>query len=297
MCNVFSIGRVHALSGKCGSSNVMKDNSFKIMASTTTKTIVILTPHSAMRISCNPVQHSRTKHIHTRYHFIKEQVENGIIELYFVRTEYQLADMFTKALPEDRFKYLVRRIGMRCLTPADLEVVRLGINPMIQPEPEDLPKDNPKLEIAVLRTLNVVSKHTEYHLAELKKNLNFNATYNLYGFAWAFKLSNPNVALISSPEEMMQSWFMASVDFIKGLADQDDKFIQDDEARVNCIEHNNGMCGDTEVGKFVQDEEARELMKQSVQKLIKCQSKKGIVGKYKSEGQSTAKLKDKVLPA
>ncbi|GJY45120.1 hypothetical protein Tco_0433333 [Tanacetum coccineum] len=50
-------------------------------------------------------------------------VENGIIELYFVRTEYQLADMFTKALPEDQFKYLVRRIGMRCLTPADLEVL------------------------------------------------------------------------------------------------------------------------------------------------------------------------------
>ncbi|GJV38605.1 hypothetical protein Tco_1411082 [Tanacetum coccineum] len=77
----------------------------------------------AIAISCNPVQHSPTKHIHTRYHFIKEQVENGIIELYFVRTEYQLADMFTKALPEDRFKYLVRRIGMRCLTPADLEVL------------------------------------------------------------------------------------------------------------------------------------------------------------------------------
>ncbi|GJT63389.1 retrovirus-related pol polyprotein from transposon TNT 1-94 [Tanacetum coccineum] len=65
---------------------------------------------SAIAISCNPVQHSRTKHIHTRYHFIKEQVENGIIELYFVRTEYQLADMFTKALPEERFQYLVRRI-------------------------------------------------------------------------------------------------------------------------------------------------------------------------------------------
>ncbi|GKC06303.1 phospholipase-like protein [Tanacetum coccineum] len=70
-------------------------------------------------------------------------------------------------------------------------------------------------------------------------------------------LSNLNVALISSPEEMRQAWFMASVDFIKELADQDGKFLQDDEARVNCIEHNNGMCGDTEVGKFVQDEEAR----------------------------------------
>nr|GEV36598.1 retrovirus-related Pol polyprotein from transposon TNT 1-94 [Tanacetum cinerariifolium] len=78
---------------------------------------------SAIAISCNPVQHSRTKHIHTRYHFIKEQVENDIIELYFVRTEYQLADMFTKALPEDRFKYLVRRIGMRCLTLVKLETL------------------------------------------------------------------------------------------------------------------------------------------------------------------------------
>nr|GFB03666.1 hypothetical protein [Tanacetum cinerariifolium] len=78
---------------------------------------------SAIAISCNPVQHSRTKHIHTWYHFIKEQVENNIIELYFIRTEYQLADMFTKALPEDRFKYLVSRIGMRCLTPTEREVL------------------------------------------------------------------------------------------------------------------------------------------------------------------------------
>ncbi|GJS23238.1 hypothetical protein Tco_0451870 [Tanacetum coccineum] len=78
---------------------------------------------SAIAISCKSVHHSRTKHIHTRYHFIKEQVENGIIELYFVRTEYQLADIFTKALLEDRFQYLVRRIGMRCLTPAELEVL------------------------------------------------------------------------------------------------------------------------------------------------------------------------------
>nr|GEU35781.1 hypothetical protein [Tanacetum cinerariifolium] len=78
---------------------------------------------SATSISCNPVQHSRTKHIHTRYHYIKEQVERCIIELYFVRTEYQLADMFTKALPEDRFQYIVRGTGIRCLTPAELKVL------------------------------------------------------------------------------------------------------------------------------------------------------------------------------
>nr|GFA75821.1 hypothetical protein [Tanacetum cinerariifolium] len=54
--------------------------------------------YAAIAISCNPVQHSRTKHIDVRYHFIKEKVEKGIVELFFVETEYQLADPFTKAL-------------------------------------------------------------------------------------------------------------------------------------------------------------------------------------------------------
>ncbi|GJW68884.1 hypothetical protein Tco_0123308 [Tanacetum coccineum] len=72
---------------------------------------------SAIAISCNPVQHLRTKHIAVRYHFINEHVENGTIELYFVKTDYQLADLFTKALPLDRFNYLVRHLGMRSLSP------------------------------------------------------------------------------------------------------------------------------------------------------------------------------------
>ncbi|GJZ26468.1 retrovirus-related pol polyprotein from transposon TNT 1-94 [Tanacetum coccineum] len=65
---------------------------------------------SAIAISCNLVQHSKTKHIDIRYHFIKEHVERGTVEIYFVRTTYQLADLFTKALPKERFKYLVHRI-------------------------------------------------------------------------------------------------------------------------------------------------------------------------------------------
>nr|GFB95319.1 hypothetical protein [Tanacetum cinerariifolium] len=65
---------------------------------------------SAIAISCNPVQHSRTKYIAVRYHFIKEHVEKGTIELYFVKTDYQLADIFTKAHPTDFFNYLVRRL-------------------------------------------------------------------------------------------------------------------------------------------------------------------------------------------
>nr|GEW49297.1 ribonuclease H [Tanacetum cinerariifolium] len=65
---------------------------------------------AAIVISCNPVQHSRTKHIDVRYHFIKEKVEKGIVELFFVGTEYQLADLFTKALHVERFQHLVRRL-------------------------------------------------------------------------------------------------------------------------------------------------------------------------------------------
>nr|GEV82595.1 retrovirus-related Pol polyprotein from transposon TNT 1-94 [Tanacetum cinerariifolium] len=72
---------------------------------------------AAIAISCNLVQHSCTKHIDVKNHFIKEKVEKGIVELFFVRTEYELADLFTKALPRERFKYLVRRLSMRCLTP------------------------------------------------------------------------------------------------------------------------------------------------------------------------------------
>nr|GEY78700.1 ribonuclease H [Tanacetum cinerariifolium] len=78
---------------------------------------------ASIAISCNHVQHSHTKHIDVRYHFIKEKVEKGIVELFFTGTEYQLADLFTKALPVERFKYLIRRLGMRCLTPAKLEAL------------------------------------------------------------------------------------------------------------------------------------------------------------------------------
>ncbi|GJV37294.1 retrovirus-related pol polyprotein from transposon TNT 1-94 [Tanacetum coccineum] len=53
---------------------------------------------SAIALCCNNVQHSRSKHIDIRFHFIKEHVENGVIELYFVNTEYHWRTIFTKAL-------------------------------------------------------------------------------------------------------------------------------------------------------------------------------------------------------
>ncbi|GJW43480.1 hypothetical protein Tco_0072279 [Tanacetum coccineum] len=76
---------------------------------------------SVIALCCNNVQHSRAKLIDVRYHFIKEQVENGIVELYFVRTEYQLADIFTKSLPRERFNFLIEKLGMRSMSPEMLK--------------------------------------------------------------------------------------------------------------------------------------------------------------------------------
>ncbi|GJR95873.1 retrovirus-related pol polyprotein from transposon TNT 1-94 [Tanacetum coccineum] len=81
---------------------------------------------SAIALSCNNVQHSRSKHIDIRHHFIREQVENGVVELYFVETNYQLADILTKALPRERFEFLLPRLGMKSLTPETLKRLQEG---------------------------------------------------------------------------------------------------------------------------------------------------------------------------
>ncbi|GKE47562.1 hypothetical protein Tco_1478820 [Tanacetum coccineum] len=76
---------------------------------------------SAIALSCNNVQHSRSKHIDIRFYFIKEHVENGVMELYFVNTEYQLADIFTKALAKERIEFFINKLGMRSFTPETLK--------------------------------------------------------------------------------------------------------------------------------------------------------------------------------
>ncbi|GJU39452.1 hypothetical protein Tco_1192409, partial [Tanacetum coccineum] len=114
---------------------------------------------SAIALCCNNVQHSRSKHIDIRHHFIREQVEKGVVELYFVRTEYQLADIFTKALPRERFEFILPRLGMKCMKPETLKSLQDDQDDLLDhkiqqlskgssegsgttPEVPDEPKDN-----------------------------------------------------------------------------------------------------------------------------------------------------------
>jgi hypothetical protein len=78
----------------------------------------VLTLHcdnlSAINISKNPIQHSRTKHIDIRHHFIRDLVEGKVVTLEHVATENQLADIFTKALDASKFEALRGKLGI-CL--------------------------------------------------------------------------------------------------------------------------------------------------------------------------------------
>nr|GEU82039.1 integrase, catalytic region, zinc finger, CCHC-type, peptidase aspartic, catalytic [Tanacetum cinerariifolium] len=75
----------------------------------------------SIALYCNNVQHSRSKHIDIRQHFIRGQVEKGVVELHFVTTDYQLANIFTKALPRERFEFLLPRLGMKSMSPKTLK--------------------------------------------------------------------------------------------------------------------------------------------------------------------------------
>ena len=77
-----------------------------------TKVPIYCDNQSAIAMTGNPVQHSLTKHISIRYHFIREHVQQKDIEMHFIPTEQQLADIFTKPLPEAVFMKLVNELGM-----------------------------------------------------------------------------------------------------------------------------------------------------------------------------------------
>ncbi|GJX96979.1 hypothetical protein Tco_0352777 [Tanacetum coccineum] len=81
---------------------------------------------SAIALCCNNVQHSRSKHIDIRHHFITEKVENDVVELYFVTTDYQLTDIFTKALLREHFEFLLSRLGMKSMSPKILKRLQDG---------------------------------------------------------------------------------------------------------------------------------------------------------------------------
>ena len=67
---------------------------------------------SVINISKNPVQHARTKHIEIRHHFLRDCVENTLVSMDLIRTNNQIADIFTKVLNREPFESFRLDIGM-----------------------------------------------------------------------------------------------------------------------------------------------------------------------------------------
>ncbi|GKC47687.1 reverse transcriptase domain-containing protein [Tanacetum coccineum] len=105
---------------------------------------------SVTTLCCNNVQHLRAKHIDVRYHFMKEQVENRLVELYFVQTEYPLADIFTKPLSQERFNFLIEKLGMRSMSP---DTLKLALdNALVAPEKrQKIEKCNARIKFSKLQ--------------------------------------------------------------------------------------------------------------------------------------------------
>nr|GEU99628.1 integrase, catalytic region, zinc finger, CCHC-type, peptidase aspartic, catalytic [Tanacetum cinerariifolium] len=81
---------------------------------------------SAIALCCNSVQHSQSSHIDKRHHFIQDQVKKGVVELFFMTMDYQLADIFTKSLPRERFEFLFPQLGMKSMSSETLKRLQEG---------------------------------------------------------------------------------------------------------------------------------------------------------------------------
>ena len=77
-----------------------------------TKISILCDNTSAINLTKNLIQHSRSKHIDITHHLIRDDVQKGDIELRFINTETQIADIFTKPLTEDRFCHIRNCLNM-----------------------------------------------------------------------------------------------------------------------------------------------------------------------------------------
>ncbi|GJR52861.1 hypothetical protein Tco_1403382 [Tanacetum coccineum] len=181
---------------------------------------------SAIALCCNNIQHSRSKHIDVRYHFIKEQMENEVVELYFVRTKYQLADIFTKALTQERFSFLDEKLGMRSMSPDTLKSI-------VEEEDEDTPgvfvsKKKAPAKAERSKGIELLFEAASLEEAQLKKDIKRSKQETNIHQAGGSRVYD--VSKVDSSESESESWGDSDDD-----DDDDDDDQQSDDERTRII--------------------------------------------------------------
>ena len=75
-------------------------------------TVIYCDNQSCIKMSENPVDHDRSKHIDTRYHYIRDMVQKGAVQLQYLSTDEQIADILTKPLTRVKFEYFRAKLGV-----------------------------------------------------------------------------------------------------------------------------------------------------------------------------------------
>ena len=75
-------------------------------------TVIYYDNQICIQISENPVFHDRSKHIEIRYHFIRDYVQRGVVELQYISTDEQVADILTKTLGWGKFVFFKDKLGV-----------------------------------------------------------------------------------------------------------------------------------------------------------------------------------------
>ena len=92
--------------GSCCAQSLWIKQQLSVFGLTLSKIPLLSDNTSAINLTKIPVQHSRTKHIEIRHHFIRGHVNNGDSVIQFIASENQVSDLFTKPLNEERFNFL-----------------------------------------------------------------------------------------------------------------------------------------------------------------------------------------------
>ncbi|GJT91791.1 retrovirus-related pol polyprotein from transposon TNT 1-94 [Tanacetum coccineum] len=123
---------------------------------------------------------ARSKHIDIRHHFIREQDEKGVGELYFVTTDYQLVDIFTQALPRERFEFLLPQLGIKNIM-ADLNIPANDA-PVEQAPAVRTPNRTGLSDIALRMAFTTSSTILAIYIQQFWDTMCFNSSTGLYSF-------------------------------------------------------------------------------------------------------------------
>jgi hypothetical protein len=108
----FNRGRVHGSSQANCEAIWLRKLLVGLFGQELSPTIIHCDNHSYIKLSENPVFHDKSKHIEIRYHFIKDWVQRGAVQLQYISTNEQVADILTKALPRGKHVYFRDKMGL-----------------------------------------------------------------------------------------------------------------------------------------------------------------------------------------